>query len=132
MTRLFISVLLTVLGNAIGIMVAATFIKDFSINLNGFMWSLIIFSLAQIILAPFILKLSIKYMPALRGGIALVTTLAALVIANIFSGGLSITGISAWLIAPFVIWASTVVAGVVLPAIIFKKSLKKINDKASH
>ncbi len=129
MIRLIANTVLVILGNAIGLVAAAAFIQGFSINFIGFVWSLMIFSVAQIILAPFVLKLSVKYLPALRGGIALATVLASLGVASVFTDGLQISSLSAWLLAPFVIWVATVAAGVLLPMVIFKKTLENIRDK---
>lgn len=77
MLRFLASSVLAILGNAIGLMIASLLFDDFSINAEGFITSVLFFTVIQIILAPFVIKISIKYLPALRGGIALVTVFVA-------------------------------------------------------
>lgn len=123
MLRLLASSVLAILGNAIGLIIASVLFDSFLIDGEGFFTSLLFFTVAQVILAPFIIKLSIKYLPALRGGIALVTIFVVLVITTIFTDGLQINGLDTWLLSPLVIWITTVIAGIVLPMMMFKKAL---------
>lgn len=81
------------------------------------------FTIAYILLSPFILKMAIQYAPAFRGGIALVSTVAVLGITAIFTNGLHINGLVTWVIAPLIIWLATVLAGIILPLFLFKKVL---------
>ncbi|MGB4762108.1 MAG: hypothetical protein WBP12_01975 [Candidatus Saccharimonas sp.] len=123
MVRLAIQVLLTILGNACGLLIAAIVLHDFRVSVFGFAVSVIFFTIAQVILAPFVLKLSIKYAPAFRGGIALVTTLVSLLLTSIFTDSISLNGITTWIAAPLIVWLGSVVAGILLPLVLFKKVL---------
>ncbi len=123
--RLAINVVLAVLGNAVGLLVASIVVGDFSVNLLGFMVSLLFFTIAQAILAPFVLKMAIRYAPLFRGGIALVTVFIVLILTVVFTHGITIRSLSAWVIAPLVIWLGTVIAGIILPMILFKKFLSR-------
>ena len=96
----------------------------FAIDGLSFLVSLGFFTLAYIILDPLVLKISIKYIPAIRGGVAFMTTLLVLILTNIFTSGLTIDGITAWIIAPLIIWLSTVLAGILLPLVMFKNILE--------
>lgn len=116
---------LTIIGNAIGLIVVSLILKDFAITGFGFTMSVLFFTAAQIIFSPFILKMAIQYIPALRGGIALVTTFIVLVLTQVFTSGLAISGVVTWIIAPLIIWVCTVLAGVLLPLILFKKALAR-------
>ena len=40
-----------------------------------------------------------------------------------------IKDLTAWILAPLIIWLITVLAGVVLPLFIFKKTLSKVKQK---
>ncbi len=128
MVRLFVNTVLTIIGNAIGLVIAHLLIADFQINLAGFIMSVVVFTITQTILAPFVLKMAVKYLPALRGGIALVTVFVSLFITASLSRGLQINGITTWLIAPFVVWLATVIAGVLLPMVLFKKALQNSSN----
>lgn len=128
MLRFLAQTVLTIIGNAIGLIVASWLLSDFVINGFGFATSIIFFTIAQLVLAPFVLKMAIKYLPAIRGGIALVTTFIVLVLTTVFTDGLAITGVTTWVIAPLIVWACTVLAGVFLPMILFKKVLSRKVD----
>lgn len=132
MLRFLAQTLLIIIGNAIGLVVASWLLSDFVINGFGFAMSIIFFTIAQLILAPFILKMAIKYLPAIRGGIALVTTFIVLVLTAIFTDGLVIAGVVTWVIAPLIIWVCTVLAGIFLPMILFKKMLSRKVDNRKN
>lgn len=117
--------ILTLLGNAIGLLVASLLLSDFRITGFGFLMSIIFFTVAQIILAPFILKLAIKHAPAFRGGIALVTTFVVLILTSVFTNGLQISGIATWIAAPLIVWLGAVLASIFLPMALFKKTLNR-------
>lgn len=130
MLRFLASSALYILANAVGLLVAALLLEDFTITPFGFTVSVLFFSMIGIVFSPFILKLSIKYMPALRGGIALVTTFVGLVLTSLFTDGLSISGLTAWIMAPLIVWLCVVVAGIVLPMFLFKSVLAKTSSQS--
>lgn len=125
MLRFLASSLIFILSNALGLLVASLLLEGFHIEPLGFVVSVLFFSVVGILFSPFILKLSIKYLPALRGGIALVTTFVGLWLTSMFTDGLTITGFSTWIIAPLIVWVCVLLAGIILPLFMFKKLLKK-------
>lgn len=128
MVRFLASSVLFILSNAIGLLMAAWLIDGFAIQPLGFVVSVLIFSLVGILLEPFITKMAIRYIPALRGGIALVTVFVGLVITVVFTEGLDISGVSTWILAPLVIWLSVVLAGILLPLVLFKRALGNVHE----
>jgi MFS family permease len=84
----------------------------------GFIAAVAIFTVAQAILAPLFLKMANRYASALLGGIGLVSTFVALLVASLLSNGLSIHGIGSWILATVVVWLVTALATVVLPALL--------------
>lgn len=125
MIRFLASMVLGMLGNAVGLLAASVLLEDFQVQASGFVASVLFYSVAVIILGPFVLKMSLRYVPALSGGIALVTSFVGLILASLFTNGLSITGLSTWIMAPLIVWVCTLIAGVVLPLFLFKKTLGK-------
>lgn len=121
--RFIASSALTLLGNAAGLMIASLLLTGFHIRPLGFVVSVLFFTGVDILLSPFVLKMALRYLPALRGGIALVTTLVGLLLTSIFTDGLSINGLSTWVMAPLIIWLSVLLASILLPMVIFKKTL---------
>jgi hypothetical protein len=128
MLRFLAITVLTLLGNALGLIIASWILDGFNLTVVGFTWSVIFFTIAQLILTPFVLSMSLRYLPALRGGIALVTTFVVLWLTTLFTSGVEINGLATWILAPLIIWLVTVLAGVVLPLFIFKKTMSKVKD----
>ena len=128
MIRLLARLTLSVLSNALGLFMASVFVDGFSIDGFSFVIAVAIFSLSTTVFGPLIMKIALKNASYLMGGIALVTTFVGLVITNILSSGISIDGVSAWIISTLIVWIFTVIGSVVLPLILFKKTLAKNND----
>ena len=131
MLRFLAQTALTLLGNALGLLVASLLLPDFNVSVLGFVWSVVFFTIVQLILAPFIFKMAVDYLPAFRGGVALVTILVVLILTTLFTGGVEINGVMAWILAPLVIWLTTILAGVVLPLFLFKKTLSAVKENRS-
>ena len=123
MVRLIAAIVVELVANAIGLLVAKWLLPGFVITPAGFLWVIVIFTAARFILAPLIFKLSFKYVRAITGGIALVTTFVGLLVTTWLTDGLQITGFSTWVIATLVVWFFGVIAVLVLPLVIFKKVL---------
>lgn len=132
MMRFIASTTLTLLGNALGMLIATLLLPNFHVHPLGFIVSVVFFTVVELIFEPFIIKLALRYMPALRGGIALVTTLVGLILTVIFTNGLTINGLQTWIIAPLIIWLSVVVAAIVLPMFLFKKTLQAVKENRSE
>lgn len=124
MVRFLARTAILLLANAIGLVVATLLLPDFRVDVFGFTVSVLVFTGLMILLEPFVLKMAIKYMPALRGGIALVTIFVSLLVTSIVTSGLNISSVTAWLLAPLVVWCVVVVAGIVLPMFLFKQVLE--------
>lgn len=123
MIRLLASLILSVLANALGLYMAKVFVNGFTIDGLSFVLAVIIFSLATTVLGPLIMKIALKNAPYLMGGIALVTTFVGLLITTIFSEGIAISGVSAWVVSTLVVWVFSVIGSVLLPLVLFKKTL---------
>lgn len=110
-------------SSAIGLLVAAWLVPGVTVRPLGFIIAVAIFTIAQAILAPFFLKMASRYASAFLGGIGLVSTLAALILASVLTSGLSIHGIGSWVAATVVVWLVTAIATLLLPMLIVKKKL---------
>ncbi|MFT3973402.1 MAG: phage holin family protein [Amaricoccus sp.] len=123
MVRLIAQTVVELIANAIGLIVAALLLPGFTLSVASFFIAVAIFSAARVILAPLVFKLSLKYARALTGGIALVSTFVGLLVTTWLSTGIAITGASTWVIATLVVWVFGVVAMLLLPLVVFKKTL---------
>jgi hypothetical protein len=65
------------------------------VRIAGFLTAVVVFAVAQSILAPFVAKMTRRHTPAFLGGLGLASTLVALLLAALLSRGLSIRGLGA-------------------------------------
>lgn len=128
MIRLFARMVLSLLANAFGLFMASMILSGFTISNFSFVIAVVIFTLAQVVLDPLITKVAITNVPALRGGVAYVTTLVSLVITSLISDGISISGVDTWILATLIVWLFSLIGVLVLPLFLFKKTLQKNNQ----
>lgn len=128
MIRLLLRTVLALLGNALGLWIASLVLDDMSISGTAFVLAVVIFTVLTAVLQPLITKTAMQSAPALQGSSALVTTLLALVITDLVSDGLSISGLSTWLLATIIVWLATMLASVLLPMFLFKELLEDRKD----
>jgi len=121
MVRFLLRMVVFLASAAIGLLVAWRIVPGVEVRPVGFVVAVVVFALAQAILAPFFLKMASRYATAFLGGIGLVSTLAALILASLFSSGLSIRGIGSWVAATVVVWLVTALATLVLPVLVLKR-----------
>lgn len=123
MIRFLLRLVVFLGSSAIGLLVAWWLIPGVTLRPLGFLTAVVIFTIAQGILSPFFLKMASRYASAFLGGIGLVSTLAALILATLLTNGLSIRGIGSWVAATVVVWLVTAVATLLLPMLILKKKV---------
>jgi hypothetical protein len=110
---------------ALGLFVSYLLVDDVHLTVGGFVVALIIFTLAQWILTPLILRGTRRYANAFLGGVGLVSTFVALLLASIFSDGLSITGgVGPWVLATLIVWLVSAIATLVLPLIFLRNRVQ--------
>ncbi len=121
MVRFLARVAIFLGSSAIGLLVAGWLVRGVSLSAWGFVTAVVIFTVAQAILSPFFLKMASRYASAFLGGIGLVSTFVALLLASLLSNGLSIRGVGSWIGATVVVWLVTAVATVVLPLLVLRE-----------
>ena len=128
MVRFLIATGIRLLANAIGLIVAALILDGMSITGIGFVIAVAIFTVSEILFEPLLTKMAIKNVPALRGGIALVTTFIGLIITVLLSrlfdlNAITISGVSTWFLATMIVWVAALLAGIILPIFLVKKAV---------
>ncbi|WP_018601861.1 phage holin family protein [Mycobacterium sp. 155] len=121
MVRFLVRVAVFLGSAAIGLLVASLLIPGVSVSASGFVTTVVVFALAQSILAPFIAKMASRYASAFLGGIGLVSTLVALFLATVLTHGLSIRGLGSWVGATVVVWLVTALATLLLPLLVVRR-----------
>ncbi len=120
MIRFLLRIAVFLGSSAIGLLVASWLVSGMTLRPLGFLTAVVIFTVAQGILSPFFLKMANRYASAFLGGIGLLSTLAALILASLFSSGISISGIGSWIAATVIVWLVTAIATLVLPMLVLK------------
>jgi len=125
MIRLLIRTAIVLAGNAVGLIVASLVFDGFEIDVTAFIVSLVIFTVALALMTPFLASVLRRNQSsaAALGGVALISTFVALLITDVFSDGLSISGIGTWIGATVVVWLASLLAIFILPYLGLKKYL---------
>jgi hypothetical protein len=124
MVRLLLRAVVFLGSSAIGLLVAAWLVPGVSVSVSGFIAAVVVFSIAQAIFSPFILKMASRYASAFLGGIGLVSTLVALILASVLTHGLTIRGVGSWVAATVLVWVVTAVATLLLPVLIVRRKVR--------
>jgi uncharacterized membrane protein YvlD (DUF360 family) len=128
--RFLVRTVVVLIGNAVGLIVASLVFDDFEIDVTGFIVSLIIFTIVVALMTPFLestLRRNRSTSAAL-GGVALISTFIALLVTDVFSDGLEISGLGTWIGATVVVWLAALLAVFILPFLGLKKYLDERRD----
>lgn len=112
----------------IGLVVADLILPGFSLHWGdwwGIVLAVVIFAVLQSVLAPWLFTITRRHASALVGGIGLLSTFVALLIAVLVpAAGIGIDGPVAWIIGTLVVWLVTALATVLLPPLFLKKAVQ--------
>jgi putative membrane protein len=122
MVRFLLRIGLALLGNALGLIIAAVVLDDMSLDASGFIIAVVIFTVLMVVLQPLIVKVSVQYARALAGSSALVATFVSLLITELISDGLEIEGFGTWVLATIIVWLGSLLAGVLLAALFLREA----------
>jgi putative membrane protein len=112
--RLLIRIGVALLGAAIGFIVAAAVLDDMTLDGAAFLIAVGIFVVLTAVLEPFIEKIGDEHLSLISTFSSLITTFLALLITELVSDGLNITGSVTWVLATLIVWASTALATLIL------------------
>ena len=104
MIRLVGRSLLALAGNAIGLIVAALILDGMEIDATSFIMAVLIFTVVMVLFQPFIVVQLRRLGSAALGGVALIATLVALIVTDLISDGLNISGVGTWIAATVIVW----------------------------
>jgi hypothetical protein len=108
----------------LGLVVADLLLQGFTLHWDnwwGVLLAVVIFAVLQSVLAPWILKIAHRFAPAFLGGIGLLSTFLALLIAVLIpAAGIGIDGPVAWIVGTLVVWLITALATWLLPGVFLK------------
>lgn len=121
MIRLLIRIAVSLASSALGLLLCAWWLADFHVHLGGFVMAVVVLTAGQTILSPIVAGLTRRLAAAMIGGVGIVTTLLALLLANLVPDGITVTRVSTWVVAALIVWACTALGGWLLVAVILKR-----------
>jgi len=122
---LLVRTLTFLVAAAVGLLVTSLLVPGFSLRPVGFVTTVVVFTVVQSVLAPLVARLAKRHAAAFLGGVGILTTFVALLVAEQFTSGLQITGTAAWLGATFLVWLFTALATLLLPRVLFRETVAK-------
>lgn len=129
MIRLVASAAVSLAASAIALVVAALVLDDMALDGGAFVIAAVVFTGALILVEPLLRQIAIRNAPALLGSSALVATLIALVVTDLVSDGLSISGAVTWVSATVIVWLVALAARFLLPFVIFRRVFAEARDR---
>ncbi|KXF85381.1 hypothetical protein D092_17155 [Rhodococcus ruber Chol-4] len=123
MVRLLASAVVALLANALALLVGAWVLPGMSLDGVAFVIAVALFTATAMLVDPLLRQLAVTKTPALLGSSALVSTLVALIVTSLVSDGLQVSGAATWILATVIVWAVALVARMLLPLVVFKKTL---------
>ena len=125
MVRMIVRLLISLAGNAVGLIVAALVLDGMDIDVTSFIVAVVIFTVVLALLTPFLASMFRRNDSAALGGVSLIATLASLIVTDLISDGFSIDGVGTWIAAAVIVWAVSLLAVFILPYLGLKKFLEE-------
>jgi len=114
LARLGIRVVASLAGILIGIIASVALLSGFSATARAVIVSTLLFWVVHIVVNFVALRILIRQPSVATAGLlALASTIASLIIVDIFVSGLKIHGVRTFVIATVIIWIATALAGVI-------------------
>jgi uncharacterized membrane protein YvlD (DUF360 family) len=120
MIRFLIRVGIALLGAAIGLVVAAAVLDDMTLDGAAFLVAIVIFAVLTAVLEPAIEKIGDEHLAIVGVFSSLITTFVALLVTELVSDGLNISGASTWVFATLIVWVCTALATWILLRLFIK------------
>jgi hypothetical protein len=121
MIRLALSVLATIIANAVGLLLATVLLTGFTIDAVSFAVVLLVFTGVMILTGPLVTKIAVTSIPQIRGSISLVSVFFGLKVTEWLMPGFDMGGLSNWLAATLLVWLGSLIAEILLPIYVFKQ-----------
>ena len=129
MIRFLVRTAIFFVSTAVGLLIAKLVLDDMSIDATAFLVVIVVVALLQALLAPIMAKMTERNAPALLGAAGLLSTFIALVVANVVVDGLTITGVTTWILATLIVWLGTMIAAFLLPVILVKAGVSSARQR---
>ena len=128
MIRLFFRTLIALIGNAVGLLVAAAILDDMHVDAGSFVLAVLIFTVVAALLGPFLAVQMRRVGPSALGGVSLIATFVSLVVTDLISDGFSISGVVTWIEATVIVWLASLLAVFILPFLGLRRFVEERRD----
>lgn len=128
MVRFLISLVVSFGAAVVGLLIANALLDDMSLDGAAFLVAAAIFAVLMAVLMPFFVVTLRRYAPAAASAVGLVTTFVALLITTAVSDGVSISGVTTWILASLIVWLGTMIATILLPLLFAKWLVTEAKD----
>nr|WP_245347961.1 phage holin family protein [Paeniglutamicibacter psychrophenolicus] len=98
-----------------GLLVTSWILDGFNIRVSGFVAAVLVSTVVQTLITPYVATIANCYASAFLGGAGLLATARAPFIAQLFRGGLHITGVSTWVLGALLVWLVSALGTFLLP-----------------
>lgn len=123
MDRLLVNAAITVVANAVALVVGAFALDRFALDVAGFAIALLLFTVVEVVLEPILRSVARDKAPVLVGLSALIATLVSLLVTSIVTDGFEIDGVVTWLLAAVIVWVVAWVAKLLMAKVLFRSLL---------
>jgi len=130
MIRLLIRLAIFLVSSTVGLLVADAILDDMTVEFSGLVTVVLVFSVAQAILGPFIAMTVARNANAFLGGVGLLSTFVALLIAYAIGDALSISGVGTWIAATVLVWLATALATLLIPLLLVKLGVEAARERS--
>ena len=122
MIRFLIRLVIWFLAALIGIIAADLLLSGFSVSgWTSYVFVAAIYAVIQSLIAPLMNQYTERNAKMFMGGVGIFSTLIALIVTNLISGALTISGIGTWIAAAIIVWLFGALAAWILPFFIVKR-----------
>jgi uncharacterized membrane protein YvlD (DUF360 family) len=122
MIRFLIRLVVWFAAAFIGIVAADLILSGFSVSgWTSYVVVAAIFAVIQALISPLMNQYTERNAKMFMGGVGIFATLVALILTNLISGALSISGLGTWVAAAIIVWLFGAVAAWILPFFLVKK-----------
>ena len=123
MVRALLWGVIHLLSNTVGLLVAWAVLSGVHLDASGFVVAVLIFTVVETLAEPLLRQMAFNSARALQGSVALLTTFVGLILTDVLTKGLSISGVSTWIFATLIVWITTLLAELVLPLFVLRRAL---------
>ena len=121
MKRLLLRAVVFLGSAALGLLAAALLIPAVTLSPAGFVLAVVVFALSEAVLTPLSSRIAAAWAPAFVGGVGILSTLLALVLASLVPGGIEIDGWRAWVLGAVIVWLVTALADRLLSLLLLRR-----------